>query len=327
MKPLGGLLDAQVLDPGRERTPVLVADKERDGTEHLDTAEADVAQGAGVELGGKRAGRQGAHRRVDEFGAAEGYCARDHDGRLPSEGAIGAPVEDRGAGHVDVDRDPLARPADVVRLQLGHDRRAGEAERGVAARAGRLDELDRARRSGTSPRCGAAPCARVRCSGRRPSRTGWPSAAPSRLRPGASGTRSVAQPDGAVGAIQANERAGKKAHPGRAEEAGDEGRRRALEEVERRALLLDQPVAHQHDPVGERHRLDLVVGDVDHRRGDLLVQPLDLAAHLVAELGVEVGERLVEQEDARAAHDGAADGDALALAAGELARDSGRGAG
>ena len=51
-----------------------------------------------------------------------------------------------------------------------------------------------------------------------------------------------------------------------------------------------------------------------------LVQLLDLGAHLHAQLGVEVGQRLVEQEDLRIAHDGAAHGDALALAAGELAR-------
>jgi hypothetical protein len=50
------------------------------------------------------------------------------------------------------------------------------------------------------------------------------------------------------------------------------------------------------------------------------VQLLDLGAHLHAQLGVEVGQRLVEQEHRRLAHDGAAHGDALALAAGELAR-------
>ena len=50
------------------------------------------------------------------------------------------------------------------------------------------------------------------------------------------------------------------------------------------------------------------------------VQPLDLGAHLDAELGVEVGERLVEEEERGLAGDGAADGDALALAAGELLR-------
>jgi hypothetical protein len=46
----------------------------------------------------------------------------------------------------------------------------------------------------------------------------------------------------------------------------------------------------------------------------------DLGAHLHAQLGVEVGERLVEQEDLRVAHDGAAHRDALPLPARELAR-------
>ena len=46
----------------------------------------------------------------------------------------------------------------------------------------------------------------------------------------------------------------------------------------------------------------------------------DLDAHLDAQLGVEVAQRLVEQEDARLAHDGAADGDALALSTRELTR-------
>ena len=77
---------------------------------------------------------------------------------------------------------------------------------------------------------------------------------------------------------------------------------------------------HHHDLVGHGHRLDLVVGDVDGRGLQPLVQLLDLGAHLHAQLGVEIGERLVEQEDLRIADDGAAHGDALALAAGELAR-------
>ena len=86
------------------------------------------------------------------------------------------------------------------------------------------------------------------------------------------------------------------------------------------AELLDQPALHHRDAVGERHRLDLVVGDVDHRVGELLVQPLDLDAQFRAQLGVEVGQRLVEQEHVDVAHQRAADGDALALAAGELRR-------
>ena len=52
----------------------------------------------------------------------------------------------------------------------------------------------------------------------------------------------------------------------------------------------------------------------------LVAQLDDLGAHLVAELGVKVGERLVHEEHLGAAHDGAADGDTLALAAGERLR-------
>jgi hypothetical protein len=50
------------------------------------------------------------------------------------------------------------------------------------------------------------------------------------------------------------------------------------------------------------------------------VQLADLHAHIHAQRRVEVRERLVEQEHLGVAHDGAADGDALALAARELAR-------
>ena len=44
------------------------------------------------------------------------------------------------------------------------------------------------------------------------------------------------------------------------------------------------------------------------------------ARRSLAQLRVEVGQRLVHQEDARLAHDGAADRDALHLAAGEAVR-------
>ena len=77
---------------------------------------------------------------------------------------------------------------------------------------------------------------------------------------------------------------------------------------------------HDHDLVGHGHGFDLVVGDVDRRGLQALMQFLDLGAHLHAQLGVEVRQRLVEQEHLRIAHDGAAHGDALALAAGKLAR-------
>ena len=62
------------------------------------------------------------------------------------------------------------------------------------------------------------------------------------------------------------------------------------------------------------------MGDVDHGRAKLLVQPRQLDPHLHAQLRVEVGQRLVEQEHLRVADDGAADRDALPLAAREFLR-------
>jgi hypothetical protein len=59
------------------------------------------------------------------------------------------------------------------------------------------------------------------------------------------------------------------------------------------------------------------VGDVDHGGLEAGVELADLGAHLDAHLGVEVGERLVEEEGLGLADDGAADGHALSLAAGE----------
>ena len=91
-------------------------------------------------------------------------------------------------------------------------------------------------------------------------------------------------------------------------------------ELLRRADLLEEAVPHDGDPVAHRHGLDLVVGDVDGRRAEALVEARDLGAGLHAQLGVEVAERLVHEEDGRLAHDRAAERDALALAAGERLR-------
>ena len=78
------------------------------------------------------------------------------------------------------------------------------------------------------------------------------------------------------------------------------------------------PAAHDRDAVAERHRLGLVVRDVEHRRAQLVLDPRDLRAHLHAQLRVQVRERLVHQERRRIAHDRAAHRDALALAAGQV---------
>jgi hypothetical protein len=50
------------------------------------------------------------------------------------------------------------------------------------------------------------------------------------------------------------------------------------------------------------------------------VEATDLVAHLLAQVGVEVGERLVQQEHGRLHHDGAREGHPLLLAARQLCR-------
>ena len=87
-----------------------------------------------------------------------------------------------------------------------------------------------------------------------------------------------------------------------------------------RIELLDQPALHHRDPVREGHRLGLVMGDIDKGGFELLMQPLDQAAHGKPQRGIEVGERLIHQEDRRLANDGAAQRHALPLPAGKLVR-------
>ena len=109
-------------------------------------------------------------------------------------------------------------------------------------------------------------------------------------------------------------------HRRAADEAADEEVDRVVVQLLRRRHLLQLALAHHGDAVAHRHRLDLVVRDVDRGHAEVVLEPADLRAHLHAQLGVEVRERLVHQERLRLAHDRAAHRDPLALAAGERAR-------
>ncbi|MNT71509.1 hypothetical protein D3C72_2100020 [compost metagenome] len=104
-------------------------------------------------------------------------------------------------------------------------------------------------------------------------------------------------------------------HAGAADEAGDEAVGRLLVEIERRAELFDISGIEHHDAVGHGHGFDLIMGDVDHGGLELLVQFGDFEPHVDAQGGVEIGQGLVEQEGLGLAHNGPADGDALALTA------------
>ena len=62
-------------------------------------------------------------------------------------------------------------------------------------------------------------------------------------------------------------------------------------------------------------KFDLIVRDVNRRGAHLLVHALDLGAHLHAQLGVEIRQRLVEQQDPWFEHNRSRECDTLLLAA------------
>src|SRR5207249_1925083 len=105
-----------------------------------------------------------------------------------------------------------------------------------------------------------------------------------------------------------------------AEEAGHERRRRPFVELVRSAELLDAAAVHHRDSVGHRHRLLLVMGDVDEGDADVVLEALDEELHLLTQLQVEGSERLVEQEDSRTVDERARGRDPLLLTSRELTR-------
>src|SRR6266566_3440018 len=89
---------------------------------------------------------------------------------------------------------------------------------------------------------------------------------------------------------------------------------------ERAVCLRERACGHDDHLVGQRHRFDLVVGDIDHGDAQPALQRPDLPAHVAAQLRGEVGQRLVHQTNRRLADDRAPERDALLLAAGKLRR-------
>src|SRR5215813_8385099 len=104
-----------------------------------------------------------------------------------------------------------------------------------------------------------------------------------------------------------------------ADEIGDEAAPRPLVQLPRGRRLEDEAVAHDRDPVGERQRLLLIVGDVDRRDAELLLQRADLGPDLDPDLGVQIRKGFIEEQDVGVQDEGPGQRDALLLAAGELA--------
>ena len=93
-----------------------------------------------------------------------------------------------------------------------------------------------------------------------------------------------------------------------------------LVELDRPGDLLDLAAVHHRNRLGDLHRLLLVVRDDHGRRMRLVVQAPQPRAQLLAHLGVERAERLVEEQHLRVDRERPGKAHALPLAAGELRR-------
>jgi hypothetical protein len=247
------------------------------------------------------------------FGAELVFLVRFLGHRLSREGdtydAIRRPVawsNKVGGAGMHAQADAVARIHREAPMRHEDELRARDVDDELGLGAGRLDDDDLAGNGVRRPRRGELEVLGTH--------------AEVNALPVAAGRAADRPADAAVdfdvrAAVRAPERALDHVHRRRADELRDEQVVRAVVELERRADLLDDAVVHHDDAVGHRHRLDLVVRDVDGRRLEALVQRLDLAAHRDAQLRVQVRQWLVEQEHLGIAHDRAAHRDALALAA------------
>ena len=85
-------------------------------------------------------------------------------------------------------------------------------------------------------------------------------------------------------------------------------------DVGRRAVLRHLASLHNNDPVGQRQRLLLVMGDIDEGDSDLSLQCLQLGLHPSPHFQVERAERLVQQQHGRPGYERARQGHPLLLA-------------
>ena len=87
---------------------------------------------------------------------------------------------------------------------------------------------------------------------------------------------------------------------------GDEQCLRLLENLVGAADLYQAPRARDADPIPQRQRLCVIVGDVDGRNLAQRFEGVELRTKLVADLGIEVTDRLIEQERFGLRHQGPA---------------------
>ncbi|SHJ57840.1 hypothetical protein SAMN02745194_02886 [Roseomonas rosea] len=106
-------------------------------------------------------------------------------------------------------------------------------------------------------------------------------------------------------------------HIGRAQELRDEARGGAVIDLTRRGHLDEAAAIHHGDAVGQGEGLGLVMRDHDEGGTALALDGPQLEARALPQVRIERAEGFVQQQEAGALHQGAGQGHALALAAGE----------
>ncbi len=82
--------------------------------------------------------------------------------------------------------------------------------------------------------------------------------------------------------------------------------------------LSDGAVIQHDDAITHRQRLRLTAGDMQEGHAEALADMAQLAAHAGAQIGIQRTQRLIQQHQVRLRDQGAREGHALALAAGNL---------
>lgn len=90
----------------------------------------------------------------------------------------------------------------------------------------------------------------------------------------------------------------------------------------RRADLLDATVIDHRQSSAQGHGLFLIVGHVHGGHAPLGVDPLNLPPKLAAKVGIQMGERFIQEQNAGRSDEGPCQCHALPLASGELVRSS-----
>ena len=111
----------------------------------------------------------------------------------------------------------------------------------------------------------------------------------------------------------------KEVHRQPPKEGSDEAIRRIAVDASGRIVLLQPAIREHQHPVAHRERVVLVVGDVNKGGAKDVVKASQLLPHRDPQVGVQVAQRFIQQEDPRFADDGAAERNPLPLATAQLA--------